>query len=136
MLDGWFRSDGMMAAIKHMIEIDRSLMETERQSVARVAVIGEGESMYRVRKSAPIASDCLSDFRRTMAEAGAPYDLYSVSDLEKPALADYDFYIFLNQYELKGETRERVGRICRVPGKTVLWLSQVCSSDDLFYQPI
>ena len=122
MLDGWFRSDGMMAAIKHVIEIDRSLMEVERHSVARVAVVAEGESMYRVRKSSPIASACLSDFRRMMAEAGAPYDLYSVSDLEKPVLADYDFYIFLNQYALKKETRERIDEIRRRPGKTVLWL--------------
>ena len=122
MLDNWFRSDGMMGAIRHMAEIDRSLMGTERHSAAQVAVIAEGESMYRVRKSAPIASSCLSAFRRVLAEAGAPYDLYSVSDLEDPALVDYSFYIFLNQYELTDETRARIRRICTVPGKRVLWL--------------
>ena len=122
MLDGWFRSEGMMGAIGHMLEIDRVLMDTDRHSVAQVAVIAEGESMYRVRKSAPIASVCLSGFRRTVAEMGAPYDLYSISDLENPVLENYSFYIFLNQYDLTDDSRKRIEQICRTKGKTVLWL--------------
>ena len=122
MLDGWFRSDGMMAAIRHMLDIDRSLEDTVRKSAAQVAVIAEGESMFRVRKSAPIASKCLSDIRRTLAESGAPYDLYSVEDLTKPELEQYSFYIFLNQYVLTDETRAAVERVCKQKGKTVLWL--------------
>lgn len=122
MLDGWFRSEGMMSAIKHMIQIDKELMNTERRSVAQVAVFAEGESMYRVRKSSPIASECLSDFRRMMAESGAPYDLYSISDLADPAMEKYSFYIFLNQYELTEESRARIESVCRRPGKTILWL--------------
>ncbi|MBQ3176719.1 MAG: hypothetical protein IJB52_02785, partial [Clostridia bacterium] len=122
MLDGWFRSEGMMGAIRHMLEIDRNLLEKERRSIAQVAVIAEGESMYRVRKSAPIASACLSGFRRTVAEMGAPYDLYTISDLENPALEKYSFYIFLNQYDLTDTSRTRIEQICKAKGKTVLWL--------------
>ena len=122
MLDGWFRSEGMMNAISHMIQIDKELMNTERRSVAQIAVFAEGESMYRVRKTAPIASGCLSDFRRMMAETGAPYDLYSISDLADPAMEKYSFYIFLNQYELTEESRARIDSVCRRQGKTVLWL--------------
>ncbi len=122
MLDGWFRSEGMMNAIRRMIEIDKSLMNAERRSIAQVAVIAEGESMYRVRKTSPIASDCLSAFRRMMAESGAPYDLYSISDLADPVMEKYSFYIFLNQYELTEESRARISALCRKKGKTVLWL--------------
>ena len=122
MLDGWFRSDGMMAAVRHMMEIDRALAETERGSAAKIAVIAEGEAMYRVRKSSPAASESLSEIRRTLAEAGAPYDLYSVSDLAKPCMERYSFYIFLNQYDMTEETRACIERTCRREGKTVLWL--------------
>jgi hypothetical protein len=97
-------------------------MDTQRHSVAQVAVIAEGESMYRVRKTSPIASDCLSAFRRMMAESGAPYDLYSISDLADPAMDRYSFYIFLNQYELTDESRARIDALCRRSGKTALWL--------------
>ena len=124
MLDGWFRSEGMgmMKAIAHMMDIDRQLADTDRISAAEIAVIAEGESMFRVRKSSPIASQCLSDVRRTLAETGAPYDLYSVSDLTKPEMERYSFYIFLNQYDMTAETRAAVERICKQKGKTVLWL--------------
>ncbi len=124
MLDGWFRSEGMgmMKAIAHMMDIDRRLADTDRISAAEIAVIAEGESMFHVRKSSPIASQCLSDIRRTLAEVGAPYDLYSVSDLTKPELARYSFYIFLNQYDMTAETRAAVERTCKQRGKTVLWL--------------
>ncbi len=124
MLDGWFRSEGMgmMKAIGHMMDIDRQLADTDRISAAEIAVIAEGESMFRVRKSSPIASQCLSDIRRTLAEMGAPYDLYSVDDLTKPEMKRYSFYIFLNQYDMTAETRTAVERICKQKGKTVLWL--------------
>ncbi len=117
MLDGWFRSEGMMDAISRMVQIDRQLADRPRRGAARVAVIAEGEAMYSVRKTSPIASDCLGGFRRTLAETGAPYDLYSIGDLDR--LEDYDFYIFLNQYTM---TPDRLPPSCRRKGKTLLWL--------------
>ena len=124
MFDGWFRSEGMLDAIRHMTEIDRALAGYEKHSAAEVAVFAEGgASMYRVRKSAPIASACLNGFRRTLAEAGAPYDLYSTFDLHSlPGLDRYRFYIFLNAYEISKETRRALSEICEKDGKTVLWL--------------
>ena len=122
MLDGWFRSEGMMNAIARMVDMDRALMGADRGSAAQVAVIAGGNPMYRVRKDSPIASACLSDFRRTLAEAGAPYDLYSLADLNEPALEKYDFYILQNAYELTGEERAAIRRVCCRAGKTVLWL--------------
>ena len=120
MLDGWFRSEGMMKAISHMIDIDRRLMSVKRASAARVAVIAGGEAMYHVRKTSPIASDLLGHIRRTLAEMGAPYDIYSSGDCQRTgALDDYDFYIFLNAYDMaRGQLPDSVYR----KGKTVLWL--------------
>ena len=122
MLDGWFRSEGMMNAVKHMVEIDRSLMQNNRRSVADVAVFAEGESMFHVRKNSPIAAQCLFRFRHILAETGAAYDLYSIGDLEKEEIENYSFYIFMNQYDLSPSARKRIESICRKKGKTVLWL--------------
>ena len=124
MLGGWFRSEGMMNAIRHMIGIDRSIAHrnAERRSAARVAVIAEGESMYRVRKSSPLATVTLNLMRPVLAQMGAPYDLYSTGDLAEPCLGDYDFYIFLNAYAVTPQTRRRIDAVCRRPGKTILWL--------------
>ena len=68
--------------------------------MAQVAVFAEGESMYHVRKSAGIATVCLSDMRRTLAEMGAPYDLYSMGDLAACDPEQYRLIILLNNYDI------------------------------------
>lgn len=123
MFDGWFRSPGMMGAIHHMIEIDKRLMDVERRSVAQVAVFCEGgDSLYHVRKTSPIASTCLGGIRRTLAEMGAPYDLYSIGDLAEIDADRYAFYIFVDAYCIAPETKKQIEEKCRKEGKTILWL--------------
>ena len=122
MFDGWFRSDGMMNAVEKMIKIGDVLSQNETKSIAEIAVFAEGESMYRVRKCAGLASTCLSDFRRTLAECGAPYDIYSISDIHSIDAKQYKLLIFLNQYDIKDETRTKIDGILSMEGKSALWL--------------
>lgn len=122
MFDGWFRSKGMMEAIGKMIYISEHLSMKPSESIAQIAVFADGESMYRVRKSANLASVCLSDIRRTLAECGAPYDLYSISDIALPEIEKYRMYIFINQYDIDPGIKELINKKCRRAGKTVLWL--------------
>ncbi|MDD4773671.1 MAG: hypothetical protein PHZ09_08710, partial [Eubacteriales bacterium] len=121
MLDGWFRSEKMMAAVAHMMTINRRLSYCEKESVAGIAVFAEGESMYHVRKQSDIASACLSAIRRSLAETGAPYDIYSICDIKLPKIAGYRFIIFVNQYDIPDDVKNAIGRL-RGPGKTLLWL--------------
>ena len=122
MFDGWFRSEGMMGAVKHMLEINRYLSDKTSDSVAEIAVFAEGESMYRVRKSSNLATLCLSDIRRTFAECGAMYDLYSIADLNLEVTDNYKLYIFVNQYDIPENTRTLISKKLKTGGKTVLWL--------------
>ncbi len=122
MFDGWFRSAGMMSAVSKMIKITDDLSLIPTKSVAQIAVFAEGESMYRARKSSNLASICLSDIRRTLAECGAPYDLYTIADIAVASDNRYKLYIFVNQYDIPSETREIIINECKRKGKTVLWL--------------
>ena len=122
MFDGWFRSDGMMSAVEKMIKIGDALSQRATKSTAEIAVFAEGESMYRVRKCAGLATTCLSDFRRTLAECGAPYDIYSISDIHNFNAEQYKLLIFLNQYDIKDEVRAKIDSILSKEGKSALWL--------------
>lgn len=122
MFDGWFRTNGMMNAVSKMIDIAQTLSQIPCKSAAQIAVFAEGESMYRARKSSNLATVCLSDIRRTLAECGAPYDLYSISDIALDCADNYQMYIFVNQYEISDKTRKYIDEKCRAAGKTVLWL--------------
>ena len=122
MFDGWFRSEKMMSAIEKMIQIGTKLSESDTKSVAEVAVFFEGEAMYRVRKSSKLASIALSDMRRTLAECGAAFDMYSISDLRLESMDKYKVYIFANQYDITDENKRLIEEKCKRAGKTVIWL--------------
>ena len=122
MFDGWFRSEGMMSAVEKMIRIGDTLSQRATKSISEIAVFAEGESMYRVRKCAGLATTCLSDFRRTLAECGAPYDIYSISDIHNFNAKQYKLLIFLNQYDIKNEVRAKIDGILSESGKNALWL--------------
>ena len=122
MFDGWFRTNGMMNAVRKMIGTAEMLSEIPCKSAAQIAVFAEGESMYRARKTSNLATVCLSDIRRTLAECGAPYDLYSISDIALDNADNYQMYIFVNQYEISDKTRKHIDEKCMAAGKTVLWL--------------
>ena len=122
MFDGWFRTNGMMNAVRKMIGTAEMLSEIPCKSAAQIAVFAEGESMYRARKTSKLPTVCLSDIRRTLAECGAPYDLYSISDIALDHADNYQMYIFVNQYEISDKTRKYIYEKCVTAGKTVLWL--------------
>jgi len=121
MFDGWFRSEEMMAAIEKMISLHQMLSHKEKRSVAQVAVFAEGESMYHVRKSAGIATVCLSDMRRSLAEMGAPYDLYSMGDLAACDPEQYRLIILLNNYDISHTSMEKI-RELQSKGVCALWM--------------
>lgn len=121
MFDGWFRSEQMMAAVRHMLSLEEQLRGCDKSSVAEVAVFAEGESMYHVRKSSKLASAVLCGLRRQLASTGVPYDIYSISDAALPAVRGYKLYIFVNQYDLSEHTKRCIDENCR-EGKTLLWL--------------
>jgi len=122
MFDGWFRSDGMMRAVSNMIETEEILADRQTGSVAEIAVFAEGKSMYRARKSAKLATVCLSDIRRTLAECGCAYDLCTMGDFYRMKHDQYRVFLFVNQYDLPESEREKIRSVLKESGKTAVWL--------------
>lgn len=122
MFDGWFRSEGMMRAVRNMIAISNRLCEHSTRSAAEIAVFAEGEVMYKVRKSSNIPTLCLSNIRRTLAQCGAPYDMYTIEDLQRIDSTPYKLFIFANQYEISAADKRYITEMIENAGKTVLWL--------------
>ncbi len=122
MFDGWFRSSEMMDAIEKMITIRRDVLtHKKKDSVAEIALYAEGESMYHIRKTSDIATVSLSDMRRSLAEMGAPYDIYSIADIESCDTEKYKFIIILDSYDIPEKRMQRI-RDLQAKGTTVLWM--------------
>ena len=121
MFDGWFRSEEMMGAIEKMIAIHSVLDSKSKQSIAKIAVYAEGESMYHVRKTSKLSSFALSAIRRSLAEIGAPYDIYSISDIEDCDSGQYKLVMLLDSYDIPAKRMEKL-RSLQNEGVTVLWM--------------
>lgn len=59
--------------------------------------------------------------RRAFAEMGAPYDLYSICDLDNLDPEKYFILILLDSYDIKKERQEKTKSLM-VAGVTVLWV--------------
>jgi hypothetical protein len=122
MFDGWFRSEGMMKAISDMRKISAVMLEKDMSSSSEIAVFAGGEALYGVRKTSKVVNCSLNNFRRNLAQIGAPYDVYSFSDCMLNEVRKYKLYIFLNAYDIPEKTAEYIHKELAKEGKTVLWL--------------
>ncbi len=121
MFDGWFRSERMMDSIKNMISLHNELADVSKESIAEIAVFAEGESMYNVRRNSGLGDLSLINMQRTLAEIGAPYDLYSISDINSPDIDKYKAIIILNSYDIPKQRMERIRKL-QSNGAVVFWL--------------
>ncbi len=121
MFDGWFRSEAMMGAIKKMIGLHQVLRMKDKRSIAQIAIFAEGEAMYHVRKTSDLATVCLVNMLRTFAETGAPYDIYSMADIDTCDPRQYRLVIMLNAYDISKERMKTVQKL-RSEGVTILWM--------------
>lgn len=120
MFDGWFRSEGMMNAVQRMIALHGELSNLSKESVAQIAVYAEGEALYHVRKSAKLANESLIKMLRTFAEMGAPYDIYSVGDLDACSPERYRMILLIDEFDIPQKRMETIRRLQR-EGVTVVW---------------
>jgi hypothetical protein len=121
MFDGWFRSESMMGTIERMIALHGTLANKDKSSIAEIAIYAEGESMYHVRKTSNLASVGLCNMQRTFAELGAPYDFYSISDIDNCDSTQYKLIILLDQYDIPIERMKKIHSL-QSEGICVLWM--------------
>jgi hypothetical protein len=123
MFGGWFDSPALMKEIAAMREITTRLRDEQVQTVARVAVFGDTESMYYLDTDGPEGTALIARQREGLGRMGTPYDIYTLSDIESPAIPHdrYRLYVFLNAFRLSDE-RLRFIRQLADEGKSVLWI--------------
>ncbi len=122
MFEGWFYSEEMMGNIRDMIRIAQKYAKQPQKSISEVLVIASGEALYGVNKNSGLNTLCLGKQREGLARMGAPYDLYSMCDLEKISLEQYKLVIFLDAFALNHEKRQYINERIKTGGRTVLWI--------------
>jgi hypothetical protein len=79
----------MMGSIRDMIAAAKRITPHEQHSVAEIAVIGAGNTLYSVNKMARINDKLLIRQLDGLARMGAPYDNYASGDIAKAGAEQY-----------------------------------------------
>lgn len=121
---GYYYAEPLMKEVANMVRVGRRLKDVSMRSVAEVAVFGDVGSMFYASSLAPLSDDLLVQPPDALARLGAPFDIYTLSDIENPALPldQYKLVVFLNAFTVSQERRDFIEKHIKAQGRTVLWI--------------
>lgn len=133
MLEGWYYDDGLMEEVAKLTKLSEKLTKETMQSNSEVAVFVSNESLYYVNKCSRINTLTICRQREGLARMGAPYDIFSLNDIDKVNKDKYKVCIFTNAYYLTDEQREYINTEIKKDGRTLVFLGGCdCVSDEGF----
>jgi hypothetical protein len=121
MYNGNFASDVIMENIAQMSVIGKRLGKIKMGSAAQIAVFGDPISVHY---APTVSTDFLRLPPETLSRIGAPYDLFTLSDLNN---SEFDFQryklvIMLNSFFVSEKTKGQIERKLKKHGRTILWI--------------
>ena len=120
---GWYRDSGFMKTIMTLRKIDKFSMKTGRKNCAQVAVfVSEKDVPWMGSRKNHGLTLFRYTFTHFMDMAGAPWEMFLMSDLEKVNLSKYKFIMFANVLKVTDNQLTYIKSHVRSGGRTVLFL--------------
>ncbi len=125
MMEGWFYDDETMQDIAHNISVYNKYFELDSSSVSEVAQFVSSDSLYYINKDSYINSEHITFQRGAFSKLGAPYDCYSLNDIDRIDLSQYKLLVFSDAFMLTDEQREYVKKKVKAAGRSLLFVGPV-----------
>jgi hypothetical protein len=122
MLEGWYYDDGLMSEVNHLIKCSQSVVDKPTYSAAEICVFVGSEPLYYVNRKSVVHEETVVRQRGALSKIGAPYDLYSLKDIQKVDKDKYKLFIFLNAFSLKDEERDYINNILKGNGRSFMFV--------------
>ena len=121
MLEGWYYDDELMAGVKSVVDVSKTVESLPSTSNSEVAVFVSSDSMYYVNKMSRANDGFICDQRLGLAHMGAPYDIFSTTDLTKVNAEKYKMIYFVNAFTLSDENRDYINNVLKKDGRTIVF---------------
>ncbi len=119
--DGWLSGPDIPPELGRMNRIMADYLAERTPYQAEVAVFIDPHSFYYVKPDPRLCQYLTLYPIVNLHRAGAPFDLYVLSDLWEGDLRDYKLYVFLNAYALDRDARQEILKRTRKAGTAALW---------------
>lgn len=120
MFGGWFDSPSLMAEITQMREIADRFAGTSRFK-AEVVVLVDADSMYYVDGHSPLARLVLAEQRSDLSRMGAPWEIYSFTDLPRLDMSRFRMVVLPNLFAVTPQKRAWLEEKVFCDGKHVVF---------------
>ena len=100
---GWYDDESILQEMQKIIDNKRKLAKKTHKSVADILVVVDEATSMQTTQNPQFYIRALQDTAYEAAMIGAPYDLYTQTDLKDMDLSAYKLVIFLNAYSLDYE---------------------------------
>lgn len=130
MLEGWFYDDGLMEEVGKITASSARLLGKPRHSASQIAVFVSCESLYYVNKVSKLNTEVICNQRGGLARMGAPYDLYSLNDIDRIDPEQYKLFVFLDAIYLTKEQRDYINQTLKRDGRSLLFIGACDYAND------
>jgi hypothetical protein len=120
----WYSAPDILQDLKHMAEVHRFGIETNRESVAEVAVVLEDRSTYYlgVDINQNVMNPCVFSQFFELRRMGTSYDTFLLDDVVAGRLRPHKLYLFLNAFAVSAAEREAIQKVLRRDHATAVWI--------------
>jgi hypothetical protein len=119
--EGWLSGPDIPPELGKMNRIMADYLAERKAYHAEVAVFIDPHGFYYVKPDPRLCQYLTLYPIVNLHRAGAPFDLYVLSDLWESNLPEYKLYVFLNAYALDARARQEILERTRKPGAAALW---------------
>ena len=102
----------------------------DRASVAEIALIVDHYSLAYLAEGNVLSEPLLAGQCASLAQVGAPYDVWLLDDLIAGRVPDYKLYVMADAFYLDEPARQALREQVARDGKTVLWIYAPGSMDE------
>ncbi len=123
LLGGTYGSPEIHTLLSRVRQVDEKYLGADKRSNADIAVVLDEDSLRYFGDGEVFLTALLGAQKQwELNYIGAPYDTYTLADLDDPALRDYKLYVFLNTFRVSAEQRAAVQRRLKRNHATAVWV--------------
>lgn len=121
----WFLAPDILENLKHMAEIHQFGLQTDRRSIAQVAVVVDDRSNFYLKLNRlpnSVMNPCVFSQVFELRRMGTPYNTYVLDDVVAGRVSPHRLYIFLNAFAISAAEREALQKVFGRDHATVVWV--------------
>ncbi len=120
----WYSVPDILQDLKHMAQIHRFGLETDRESVAQVAVVLDDRSVFYLKLDPEqnVMNSCVFSQFFELRRMGASYSTFTLDDVVSGRVPPHKVYLFLNAFAVSAPEREALHKVLQRDRAVAVWI--------------